>query len=250
MATLKHDEFIWKETPWIWGLLGISLLLMLILFNEGLSFLVNRWQYREEYSYGYLIPFIFLFLIWQKKDVLQRIPFEGSWAGVGITILGLLLFFAGQISTLFVLIQYSFLVVLSGLILSFVGWKAFKLLWVPIFILTFMIPLPEFLLKSLSAELQLISSQIGVWVIQAFGISVYLEGNIIDLGSFKLQVVEACNGLRYLFPLMTFGFITAYFYKTEMWKQLLVFLSTIPITVIMNSFRIWMILMTLKWKMT
>ena len=247
MSTLKQDAVIWKETPWIWGLLGISLVLLAVLFNEALSYLVNRWDHKEEYSYGYLIPVIFLFLIWQKKEILQRTPFEGAWSGVGIAVLGLILFFVGQMSALYVVIQYSFLVVLSGMILSFVGWKGFKVFLVPLFILVFMIPLPEFLLRSLSAELQLISSQIGVWVIQAFGISVYLEGNVIDLGAFKLQVVDACSGLRYLFPLMTFGFITAYFYKTEMWKRSLVILSTIPITVLMNSFRIGVIGVTVEY---
>ncbi len=71
-----------------------------------------------------------------------------------------------------------------------------------------------------------------------FGISVFLEGNVIDLGTFKLQVAEACDGLRYLFPLMTLGFIVAYFFKAAMWKRVSLFLSSIPITILMNSFRI------------
>jgi exosortase D (VPLPA-CTERM-specific) len=71
-----------------------------------------------------------------------------------------------------------------------------------------------------------------------FGISVFLEGNVIDLGTYKLQVAEACNGLRYLFPLMTLGFIAAYLFKGALWKRALLFLSTVPITILMNSFRI------------
>ena len=247
MATLKQDAVIWKETPRIWGVLVISLVVLAILFNEALIYLVNRWEHKEEYSYGYLIPAIFLFLIWQKKEILQRIPFEGAWTGVGIAVFGLMLFFVGQMSALYVVIQYSFLIVFTGMTLSFVGWKGFRVLWVPLFMLVFMVPLPEFLLRSLSAELQLLSSQLGVSVIRAFGISVYLEGNVIDLGAFKLQVIEACSGLRYLFPLMTFGFITAYFYKTQKWKRWLLFFSTIPITVLMNSFRIGVIGVTVEY---
>ncbi len=44
-----------------------------------------------------------------------------------------------------------------------------------------------------------------MWFIRLFGISVFVEGNVIDLGGYKLQVAEACDGLRYLFPLMTLG---------------------------------------------
>ena len=86
--------------------------------------------------------------------------------------------------------------------------------------------------------MQFLSSEIGVAVIRLFDISVHLEGNVIDLGSYKLQVVEACSGLRYLFPLMALGFIVAYFFDGAMWKKAVIFLSTIPITVLMNSFRI------------
>ncbi|MCP4934225.1 MAG: VPLPA-CTERM-specific exosortase XrtD, partial [bacterium] len=97
------------------------------------------------------------------------------------------------------------------------------------------------LYNNLSASLQLISSELGVFVIRAFGISVFLEGNVIDLGDYKLQVVEACSGLRYLFPLAALGFIAAYIYKGAFWKKVLIVLSTLPITVLMNSFRIGVI---------
>ena len=112
------------------------------------------------------------------------------------------------------------LLVVYGLVLALVGWqRAFGSSRVPLAILLFMIPLPKFLLQNFSAQLQLISSQIGVWFIRLFGISVFVEGNVIDLGGYKLQVAEACDGLRYLFPLMTLGFIMAYLFKVEMWKR-------------------------------
>jgi len=70
---------------------------------------------------------------------------------------------------------------------------------------------------------------------------VFLEGNVIDLGAYKLQVVEACSGLRYLFPLASFGFLVAYLFQAPLWQRALVFVSTLPITVLMNSFRIGVI---------
>ncbi|MES0328550.1 MAG: VPLPA-CTERM-specific exosortase XrtD [Gammaproteobacteria bacterium] len=70
---------------------------------------------------------------------------------------------------------------------------------------------------------------------------VFLEGNVIDLGQFKLQVVEACSGLRYLFPLISLSFIAAYFFSVAIWKRALIVISSIPITILMNSFRIGVI---------
>ena len=231
---------IWKETQIIRALFLVILVLLFFMFQDGLLKMVEFWG-REEYSHAYLLPFIALFLIWQKKDTLEQIQFEGSWAGLWVVVVGALLFFAGNLATLYVVVQFAFLVVLTGVILSFTGWRGFKLILVPLLILLFMIPLPTFLFNNLSAQLQLISSQLGVAVIRLFGISVFLEGNVIDLGAFKLQVVEACSGLRYLFPLMTLGFIAAYFFKGAFWKRAVIFLSSMPITVLMNSFRIGVI---------
>lgn len=239
--SLSPNSVIWKETrPW-WTALIISLALIGVTFFEGLRFLVQVWGSSEEYSYGYLVPFISLFFVWHQWPFLQTIEFKGSWVGFAIVLFGAALLVVGELATLFVLVQYAFLVVVVGIVLACFGWRAFKTLWAPLVVLAFMIPLPQFLYQGLSANLQLISSELGVAVIRLLGISVSAEGNVIDLGTYKLQVVEACNGLRYLFPLMTFGFIAAYLYRVELWKRVLVFFSTIPITVLMNSFRIGVI---------
>ncbi len=247
MSAVKNDLVVWKQSTTIWLALVASATAAIGIFSEGLSYMVEMWSKKEEYSYGYLIPFIVLFLIWQKKATLERLPFRGSWSGVLVMLAGVLFFLVGSLSTLYVVIQYAFLLTLAGVVLAMMGWAGFRVILVPLLVLAFMIPLPEFLLQGISGKLQLLSSEIGVWVIRLFGISVFLEGNVIDLGAMKLQVVEACNGLRYLFPLMTFGFITAYFFRAEWWKRALIFLSTIPITVLMNSFRIGVIGVTVEY---
>ncbi|MCW8856269.1 MAG: VPLPA-CTERM-specific exosortase XrtD [Kangiella sp.] len=229
---------IWKETPVIWVLLSIFAALLGYIYFDGFIRLVDVWEKQEEYSFGYLIPFITLFLIWQRKDILEKNEFPGSWVGVATALTGILIFIVGELTTLYLLIHYSLLIVLIGTVLSYLGWKSFKVILIPLLFLAFMIPLPQFFMRELSQVLQLLSSEIGVWFIRLFDISVYLEGNVIDLGVFKLQVVEACNGLRYLFPLMALSFMMAYFFQDKLWKRAIIFLSSIPITILMNSFRI------------
>ena len=110
--------------------------------------------------------------------------------------------------------------------------------WPAVLYLFFMLPLPQVLYLPLSLKLQTISSELGVALISLFGVPVFLEGNVIDLGSYQLQVAEACSGLRYLFPLMSFGFLFAVLYRGPTWHKLVLFFSTIPITILMNSVRI------------
>ena len=113
------------------------------------------------------------------------------------------------------------------------------MIWSALVFLLFMVPLPRFIQFNLSNELQLISSQLGAGIVRLFGIPVSLEGNVIDLGSYKLQVVEACSGLRYLFPLMSFGLLCAVLFKAPVWQRALVFLSSLPITIVMNKESAW-----------
>jgi exosortase D (VPLPA-CTERM-specific) len=221
------------------GLLGV-------IFYDGLDLMVKWWE-RDEYSHGYMIPMVAVYLVWQKQHQLAAATGRGAWAGTLLVALSLFVFLMGELSALYTVIQYAFLLCLAAVMLSFFGWRSVPVLWIPMAYLIFMIPLPNFLYNNLSSELQLISSQLGVYVIRLFDISVYLQGNVIDLGVYKLQVVEACSGLRYLFPLMSFGFLIAVLYKGPFWQRAVLFLSTMPITVLMNSFRIGVIGVTVEY---
>ena len=211
--------------------------LAIFTYWAGLSEAVLRWGIQEEYSHGYLIPLVTLYILWEKKDLIMSSVSEPLWFGLVLVFIAIAVLLIGEISALFLLVQYSFVLLLIGLSMVTVG-RATKYTLAPILLLLFAIPLPYVIEVLLTAKLQLWSSAIGVDVIRAFNIPVFLEGNVIDLGVYKLQVVEACSGLRYLFPLMSLGFIAAYFYQASFWKRAVVFLATIPITILMNSFRI------------
>ena len=231
---------LWKFSVFHLGAFAFIALVLYFLYREGIAHALGKWD-SPEYSHAYLIPFISIFILWQNYAKLQRSQFAGAWFGVLLLLFGLFVLLAGEFSTLYVIVQYSLLIVLCGLVLSLTGWSRFSLFLVPIFLLFFTIPLPNFLYNGLSSYLQLVSSKLGVEVIRLFGVSVYLEGNVIDLGNYKLQVVEACNGLRYLFPLVALGVITSYFYNDSLWKKIVIVISTVPITVFMNSVRIGII---------
>ncbi len=231
---------------WLFGwsglvALAVALVLLTVTFHDGIRELLHLWESKEEYSHAYLLPFLSLFLFWQNKNQLLARPWQGSWIAVGLTFGGLCIFFLGTLSTIYAVIHYALVITVSGLLLSFAGFRNLRYLWAGLVLLFFTVPFPQFLYQALSTKLQLVSSELGVAVIRAFGVSVFLEGNVIDLGSYKLQVVEACNGLRYLFPLASFGFLCAYLYRGPFWHKAVIFLSTMPITVFMNSFRIGVI---------
>lgn len=239
---------VWRSSwPLVLGVLVVAALSVWP-FWDGLHQLYVWWKGSPDDNFSILVPVVAAFLVWQQKDRLERVPFTGSWWGLAVIIVGGCLLVLGQLGTILNLIQYAYVVTFCGIVLSLLGWRAFRIILVPMITLLFTVPLPQFALANLSTRLQLISSQLGVLLMHPFGISVFLEGNVIDLGTYKLQVAEACSGLRYLFPLMTLGFLIGYFYKGAAWKRVLLFFSSIPITVAMNSLRIAIIGLTVdRW---
>lgn len=226
----------------IWAFWGGALLLLCLVFRASLDEMVTVWSSVEEYSHGFFIPCITGYLIWIRRNELVLVSeIKDSILGLCIIALGLLLLVLGGLATIKTLEQYAFLVALVGLFASAFGRHGLRIATVPLLFLIFMVPFPSFILNNLSSKLQLISSWLGVEFIRACDIMVYLEGNVIDLGDYKLQVVDACSGLRYLFPLSSLAFLCAYLFKGPFWQKLLIFLSSAPLTIFMNSFRIGVI---------
>jgi exosortase D (VPLPA-CTERM-specific) len=153
----------------------------------------------------------------------------------------------GELSAIYILTQVGFIVALLGTVLTVGGYSLFRVTGVPIAILIFAIPPPNFIVAVLTFKLQILSSELGAWFIRLFQIPVYLDGNIIDLGERQLEVAEACSGLRYLFPLLSIGFLLGYLFRAPLWQRIVVFLSTIPITIGMNSLRIGMVGVTVAY---
>lgn len=229
--------------PWAFAVFWLTLAVLggIAFFWDGFAALTKAWS-QPEYSYGPVVPFITLYMSLREIKHHPVLPDQGSRAlGLLMFTLGLLVSLLGNISEIPDFITYGFIIIVGGLILIMAGTRAGFRFWPGWLHLFFMLPLPSIVYWQASTKLQFISSQIGVGFITMAGVPVFLDGNVIDLGNYQLLVAEACSGLRYLFPLFSFGWLFAVLYTGPNWHRVVLFLSTVPITVFMNSFRIGMI---------
>jgi exosortase D (VPLPA-CTERM-specific) len=222
----------------VWLAAAVAVALLGVVFGGGIANLIHRWTVEEQYQHGFLIPVVSAFLLWQRREAIARSEVAPSWYGWALVAIAMLCAILGQLSALFLLAQLPIVLALWGLTLASGGKQMAKVTFIPILILALAVPLPYFIDALLTWRLQIISSQLGVWLIRLAGVPVFLEGNVIDLGTFKLQVAEACSGLRYMFPLLSLSFIVAYMFRAPIWQRVVVFLSAVPITILMNSVRI------------
>jgi exosortase D (VPLPA-CTERM-specific) len=216
-------------------------------FWLGFVSLANAWM-TPEYSHGPLIPLISLYLFLRElRQDPAPVPSAAEALRAdrrpGIAVIAFSLAFGlfGNLVHIPDLVTYAFIFWVGGVVLTVMGWNRGRRHQLPVLHLIFMLPLPQFVFWKLTIFLQLVSSEIGVWFVELMGVPVFLEGNIIDLGVYKLQVAEACSGLRYLFPILSFSYLFGILYQGPFWHKAVLFLMAAPLTVLMNSFRIGMI---------
>ena len=223
------------------GLLWFALALLSagVYFQTGVTSLAKAWVL-PEYSHGPLIPLLslFLFLRHLKRVPIRTEPVTDRLPGVVLILFAMVLGGIGRLLQIDDFAAYAMILWTGGMLLISFGWAQGKQFWPPVLHLVYMLPLPGVLYYGLSTWLQWVSSNLGVWFLHQLSVPVFLDGNIIDLGVYKLQVAEACSGLRYLFPILSFSYIFAVLYRGPIWHKAVLLISAAPITVFMNSVRI------------
>ena len=224
-----------------WGMfwLVVATVAAGIFFVDGIDALLRAWSL-PEYSHGPLIPVLSLLLfLRQLKGVPENHgPVRDRWIGVVVVAFALAVAAVGKLAQIDDIIIYATIIWVGGILLISFGWQVGKHFWPPVLHLVYMLPLPDTLYYKMTNHLQLISSELGVFFLRLANVPVFLQGNIIDLGALQLHVADACSGLRYLFPILSFSYIFAVLYKGPMWHKAVLLLSAVPITIVMNSVRI------------
>ncbi|MEZ4601735.1 MAG: VPLPA-CTERM-specific exosortase XrtD [Syntrophotaleaceae bacterium] len=219
------------------ALVGGYGILFALLYRHTFPYLLSQWD-SPDFNYCYLVPLVVAYLIWDRRDEFNRVPATVSWWGLLVVFPGLGLFWLGELGGEYFTLFLSLWLVAVGLLWLHLGGAKLKTIRFPLLLSLAMFPPPNLVASNLSLQLKLISSKMGVIMMQLMGMTAYREGNVIDLGFTRLQVVDACSGLRYLFPIIILGLILAYMFRGAWWKKAVLVLSTVPLVVLTNGLRI------------
>jgi exosortase D (VPLPA-CTERM-specific) len=202
---------------------------------RSLNRLLGAWS-QPEYSHAwFILPLAALIFIQRFRTVRLGGP---RTPGVLLALLSIVMMFFAWATGSFTPCFDGAILGIIGFVWSSVGSKAMKTLMAPLVYLFFLVPLPVILYIPASFEMQLLSSKLGMALISLFHIPASLDGNIIILPSARLEVAEACSGLRYLFPLVSFAFLISMLMEDRLWKKTVIVLSSFPIAIALNAGRI------------
>ncbi len=206
---------------------------------------------QKDWQHCYLVPFAFGFLVYVQRQRLAELPMRGSWVGLGVVILSLLIYWVGFKADNIYLGYISFQIIIAGLIMWFFG---LQWMWVLTFawaFLVFLYPLP-FLDNWVALPLRLVMSEASVHALNLLGIGAVKSGSSILSASdpisgipigarFSVDVAAACSGIRSLFALMMVSALFAHLTQKGLIRQGILFFSSIPLAVLANLIRILML---------
>lgn len=245
----------------LWRVLAVSAAIIFA-YATVLAKLGYDWWTDENYSHGLLIPIVIAYILWTQRDRLSKEPTRPSFAwGTAIIVAGLLGLWAGTAGAELFIQRISLVMVLVGTVVYFWGFRFLRLTAVSFGLLLLAIPIPAIIFNKIAFPLQLFASRCAVWSMSLFGIPVLRQGNIIELIPLggreikKLEVVEACSGIRSLMTLATLAVVFAYFTHPRnddtaggghfkwlksygFWRSTILVLSAVPIAILTNAGRV------------
>ena len=219
---------------------GALLLSLGVLYGAMVPPMVQDWATDENYSHGFLIPLISAYILWTKRDELAAAARAGRGSALGLLLCAgaLLTFVVGRAGAELFLQRSSLVLLLLGLTLWLWGWPVFGVALGPLAFLWFMVPLPYLIYDAIAFPLKLFAARVATESLFYLGVPVFREGNIIHLASQTLEVADACSGIRSLVSLVALGVVYAYFAEPVLWKRLAIVVSTMPIAIAANVFRV------------
>ncbi len=219
----------------VWALLGT---LLLVCYFPMLRMTGQTLLLSDDMAHGLFSIPVALFLVWQDRDYLKHpLAAPSAWSLLALAFAACL-GIASTLANSSTFSRIAFLISLAGCLLLLGGAAALRRFAFPLSLLLFTFPIPDVLYGQLTQPLQLLATRLSELSLEALGLSVLREGNVLQLTYMKLSVVEACSGLRSLITLFFFCLIYGYFFEPRLWLRILVVFSAVPAAILVNVLRI------------
>ncbi len=225
-----------RQVPW--ALLAWFALLLIICYAPVLRRLVRDWIYVDDLGHGFFVPLVAGYITWRMRDQLLNFDTSPSWWGLVLVVLAALQLCVATLGAELFLARTAFVLSVAGAVAFLGGTRLLRALSFPLVLLLFMIPLPAIIYNQITFPLQLLASRLAEHSLTLIGIPVLREGNILELPSQQLSVVEACSGIRSLLSLAFLALVYAWFFDPKRWMRPVLLLATVPIAIIANAGRV------------
>lgn len=198
----------------------------------------DRWIVDVQYSHGWLIPLFSIYLLYHRRDMLEKQKLKPSWwclpfvaVAIGLRWMEQLFFWNG-------LDGWSMVPMFLGALLAAGGWAAFRWGWQSAVFLLFMVPLPYAMHTGMSTQLQGVATDMSTFTLQLLGLPAVAEGTLIKIDNAPISVAEACSGLGMIATFLALSVAAVFLISSPWWVKAGLLLGAIPVSLICNMVRI------------
>jgi len=238
-TTAGRSSFLWPLL-WVTGLLALC-------YAPVVVHLVRNWIQDEDMGHAFFVLFVAGYIVWGKRDKLLSVEWRGSGWGLAVVLLGGLQLIIATLGVELFLSRTAMLMSLAGCLFYLGGMQVMRVLAFPLFLLVFIVPIPAIVYNQITFPLQLFASSVAEVGLSMLGIPVLREGNVLELPSQRLSVVEACSGIRSLLSLSFLALVYAHFFDDKSWMKPTLLAAAVPIAVIANSGRVMITGLLSEW---
>ena len=208
------------------------------LYAPILGRLVSQWWTDPNFSHGFFVPAFSLYVLWQNRARLLQIEPAPSLWGLPLIVLSLGVLVLGVFGVELFLSRVSLLLLITGMVIFFLGWETLRAVLFPLLFLVLMVPIPAIIFNHITFPLQILASKLSAWLLPLVGVPVFREGNVINLPAMPLEVADACSGIHSLLSLTTLAIMYGYLLEKRVFIRVVLALASIPIAVAANALRI------------
>jgi exosortase len=221
-----------------WAALAVLTGLLVLVYFPVLQAMAVEWIEQEEMGHGVFVVPVAAYVAWSKREELLKVPVKPSWWALSLVVWGFLQMMGGFFGADFFISRTGFYLALLGVIWTVTGGAMVKALAFPLFLLLFMIRMPLFIYSQITFPLQIFASSMAEHTLGLIGIPVLRDGNVLELASQRLSVVEACSGIRSLLSLSFLSLVYGHFFDSRGWMKWVLLVFTIPIAILANAMRV------------
>lgn len=219
-----------------------------VVFHRVGGELWRTWNTNENYSHGPLVPLTAAALVALRWGRLRELPVRGDARGLVLLGVGCAAHVLGVRADLFALECWSLLPVLLGLVLTFLGLPAARMLAFPILYLAFMMTFPPIVMNQLSYGLKELAVRAATQGAELLGVTLQRDGMTLYLATGELRVENPCSGLRSLLALLATGTLFAYFQPGGGWRRFVMLVASVPFAILGNAVRLLLLIVAAHYR--
>jgi exosortase len=218
--------------------LVLAAMALLICYAPTLRGMARQWWTDQDMGYGFIVPIVIAWIVWNDRARWRKLPVQGSACGFAVLAFAACLQLASAFGVGLFASSVAFVLSLAGVVLALLGWAWLRVWAFPFVLMLFMLPKLAIVYNQITLPLQLLATRLAGGMLSAVGFMVVRDGNILNVAGYSIEVVEACNGIRYLLPLAFLALVIAYSGGAGGAIRTIMAAAAVPTAILANAIRV------------